>query len=151
MGTVSLSGGQGGPIAVTKVVPSMLAINNGVKARFRIYIKNLNKKGMIYSKGAYSKNCDSAPHLNKVLFGATLSGVPLICKPTTPTGELALNVGQDTIVSCEINLDKAKGVYSTGLTIGMEYAYSQDISKKISVNKPIDAVIPDCSQTRAKK
>ncbi|MFQ5475019.1 MAG: hypothetical protein ACE5DM_04240 [Candidatus Nanoarchaeia archaeon] len=144
---IELSGGQGAPIAVTKIEPSMIPIGNGVKARFLIHLKNLNTKGVVYATDAVQDNCERSDLQNKVLFGARLSNQLMDC---TPQGEITLRLGEETLVSCETDLGLAGGVYETDLSVGMEYAYSQDVSKQVTVKKPLDVDIPDCTDVLSK-
>ena len=140
---VTLSGGQGGPVAVTKVEPSMIPTGQGgITARFLIYLKNLNTDGTVYALGAYDTDCEDTILKNKVVFGAKLAEIPLIC---TPQGEITIRSGEDTVVSCETPLTTAGGVYETQLTMGLEYAYSQDATTTVNVNKPLDVNIPACN------
>jgi len=139
---VTLSGGQGGPIAVTKVEPSMIPVGQNVKARFMIFLKNMNSRGMVFSPSAVDSNCESPYLQDKIIFAATLSGTHLYCNPA---GEINLRLGEETRVICEMDLNKAGGVYETQIAMSMEYAYSQDIAKKVNVNKPLNVNIPACS------
>ncbi|MBU0461563.1 MAG: hypothetical protein KJ574_03170 [Nanoarchaeota archaeon] len=142
--SIPLSGGQGGPVGVTMIEPSMIPVGDGVRARFIIHVKNLNTNGIVYATSAFDNNCENIPGMklqNKVLFGASLANIPMYCNPGP---EVELRSAQDTLISCEADLTREGGVYETQLIMSLEYAYSQDTIKKVNVNKPLNVAIPDC-------
>ncbi len=136
---VSLSGGQGAPVAVTKVELSP----SKEKLRFKISIANVGG-GTVYNMN--SQNCNpyssgltpkerdqvtiaevSVANINLLSFGA--------CKPLT-NGNINLIGGKRDII-CELDLGSSglanSPAFSTPMVIRLRYGYSSSISKNVEI------------------
>ena len=138
--TIAISGGQGGPIEITKIEPTMIPIEGGVKARFAIYLKNSNSKGLVYSSTAVGSHCEDPTLSNKVSVNVELSGMKMSCN----VDELKLVMGRDTPIYCEKLLNDLGGVYEANMVITTSYAYSQDVSREITISKPSGVTFENC-------
>lgn len=125
--TVSLSGGQGAPVAVTRVESEMAS----QKAYFTIYIKNMGT-GDVWREGTSDIHNIPFTELNKVYYDVSLSGVPGECKPDNP-----ITLNKDTkegkiLCVFDITSDKAE---QRSMQIILDYTYSQSIKKEIKLIK----------------
>ena len=128
---VSMSGGQGAPVAVTKVEPRISS--EGIY--FTIYIQNVGK-GKVISTSKYSScpfNVDYND-INKVLVQASL---PYDSSPEcTPTGTnynpVILSNSGSGAITCRFN-NPGGQAYKTPLKIRIDYVYSSSIKKDIEI------------------
>ena len=124
----SLSGGQGAPVAVTKVEETVLSN----KIQFKIYIKNLGN-GEVIDKNRLNIDCPYSldyTNLNKVYVSGKVSSYSLSCRPNNPI-MLINNMGS---VICTIPKPAmSKSAYTTPLQIKLEYGYSSSIQRSVEI------------------
>ncbi len=128
---------QGAPVAITKIESEMLSSEdeNIVKPSFEIYVKNVGD-GIAFAKEKVNDACSSAPlkyeELNAVEIKVMMSGEELQCREKI----LKLKENKDS-VRCvfEKGISTEKFVYTTPLTIELNYGYSTSISKDILIKK----------------
>ena len=145
------SGGQGAPVAVTKVEVSMLPTQANDKEKsiqkiipqFLIYVENKGS-GLVINSEAVGEFCtkSEAKHenLNIIYIDAELSGEKLYCQLETKQnipGHIKLKDKKD-IVRCTLE----KGIESTDtylspLRITLTYGYTQSISANYFIQKTV--------------
>ncbi len=141
--TVTLAGGQGSPIAVTKIETKMLPGPGGsVQPQFIIHIQNLGK-GQATNKESVAKACSSQPldindwnliglaDLRFSRFSARRGD--FICSNLP----LRLREGSGTM-KCTLKpnlLRKDEGAFTTTLFTSLEYGYTQSVSKTVQLER----------------
>ena len=128
---------QGAPVAITKIESEMLSSGdeNIVKPSFEIYIKNVGG-GIVFAKENINNVCSSAPlkyeEINAVKIKVMMSGEELQCREEVL--KLKENGGS---VKCtlERGISTEKAIYTTPLTIELDYGYSTSMSKDILIKK----------------
>ena len=124
----SLSGGQGAPVAVTKV--EEIVLSN--KIQFKIYIKNLGD-GKIIDKNRVNIDCPYSldyTNLDKVYVSGRVSGYSLSCRPNNP---IILINGVGTVICTIPKPAMSKSAYTTPLQVKLEYGYSSSIQKGVEI------------------
>ena len=132
---ISFSGGQGAPVAVTKISPIMQTTTDGLKPKFVIDITN---KGKGLPWNSEDNQCSSSEGYknedwNKIKISGTISNKELECNPNPV--RLIDNKGS-TI--CKINSAFPKGTnYLSSLNLELEYNYVESTSKDIKIKRYI--------------
>ncbi|RLE37633.1 hypothetical protein DRJ17_06140 [Candidatus Woesearchaeota archaeon] len=124
----SLSGGQGAPVAVTKIEETVLSN----KIQFKIYIKNLGD-GKIIDKNRLNIDCPYSldyTNLDKVYVSGRVSGYSLSCKPRNP---ITLTKGVGSVICTIPKPVMSKSAYTTPLQVKLEYGYSSSIQKSVEI------------------
>ena len=132
---VGLGGGQGAPVAVTRVVPDMLLTDdkNVVRPAFDISLANVGN-GQVFAKSRVQAACSgghlSADDFNTVRVTASLGGLMLACEPDHVV------LGSDTMVRCTSGgISTDMGTYSTQLQITLDYGYTLSMSKELLLKR----------------
>jgi hypothetical protein len=140
---VTLAGGQGSPIAVSKIETKMLPGPGGsVQPQFIIHVQNLGK-GQATNKDSVAKACSSQPldandwniiGLRDLRFSRFSSRRgDFICSQVP----LRLHDGSG-IIKCTLKpnlLRKDEGSFKTTLFVGLEYGYTQSVSKTVQLER----------------
>ncbi len=124
----SLSGGQGAPVAVTKVEETVLSN----KIQFKIYIKNLGD-GQVIDKNRLNIDCPYSldyTNLDKVYVSGRVSGYSLSCRPTNP---IMLINGIGSVICTVPKPTMSRSAYTTPLQVNLEYGYSSSIQKSVEI------------------
>ncbi len=157
---VSISNGQGGPLAVTKVEQSILPKTDDqtgkiiYSAVYKILLENKGK-GMLIDPNYYKKECMQESYrkegaintLQDSNMQVTLSNTPLVCSPVSqmPNSEAFYLV-------CNAQLGELKEGYSTPLIINVEYGYiTQEIETTVFVKKMTQNMICEREKCLDKK
>ncbi|MBI2545549.1 hypothetical protein HYV81_00015 [Candidatus Woesearchaeota archaeon] len=131
---VGLAGGQGAPIAITKVEEE---VGNN-KVFFRIFISNVGNGKVMKPEIVTTSKCPyglDVLDINKVQ--VTQISVPSLtldkCEPELSRGVTLIN-GQG-FVFCSFNLpqDKEQTSYTTPLNIELSYGYSSSVQKQLEI------------------
>ena len=126
-GSVALSGGQGAPVVVTKVVPY---INDG---EFEVYIKNMRDSEIISDK-SYASKCTGEPadpkSQNVVRFRAKLSNAQMDCGDEGVT----LLPKEEKMILCTTDVEEKDAAYTTPLLVEMEYGVVDTLNGEVSIN-----------------
>ncbi|MCK4520994.1 MAG: hypothetical protein KAU20_00340 [Nanoarchaeota archaeon] len=131
IGDVSLSGGQGAPIAVTKIEEEV----SSDKIYFRIHISNVGG-GSVMTPQSY-RDCPYNIEINDLDKVSAKIRLPYDSSPDcSPRG-----TGSDPIrlvngrgyIFCKFRKPNTDSAYTTNLNIGLDYVYSSSISKKIKI------------------
>ena len=141
--SISLSGGQGGPVIIESVEPNMLINGDTIRPQFKIYIQNVGQgtviqSGSIYqvcSKDSLNLNTYNTVSLSEVeISGKKLSGGQIQCVPSV----LQLRNEKD-FVTCTVApgsaIPRNTLSYKSPLKIEINYGYMQALSKEISIRK----------------
>jgi hypothetical protein len=134
--TKVMTGGQGGPVAITSVEPKMTTHEEPQKIRpeFLIKLQNLGTGQAMRSLKVYDA-CTGRPlgseNWNVVELSAEMSDTPLTCRPET------IKISADTTVICSFDkgIEKNRGTYTAPLSIKLNYGYMDRIVKNIQVKK----------------
>ncbi|MBS3148857.1 hypothetical protein J4219_08320 [Candidatus Woesearchaeota archaeon] len=130
--TVSV-GGQGAPVAVTRVEPIMEPIQDSVTPSFIISIANLGNGKVISSNDAQAACTTKQPLKGTVQVMADLQAEPLICQPEAIT----LESGKEAKVKCTAQgySGKEQGTYQTLLSVTLNYGYVTNTILPITITK----------------
>ncbi len=142
------SGGQGAPVAVTKIEMSMLPTQSisgqpqKIIPQFLIYVENVGK-GLVIRKEAVNDFCTKSEgkheDLNAVYVSAELSGKQLYCqigdREKVPV-HIKLKDKKD-IVRCTLRegIESVQSAYLSPLKITLDYGYTQSISTGYFIQK----------------
>jgi len=131
VGNQMLSGGQGAPVAVTKIEQEVGADT----IYFRIYIKNVGG-GSVINPSAYDVcpfNLDFE-HLNQVVVNADTSfdSGPR-CTPAGTTSDPVHLINGEGLIFCSFRKPSVQSAYLTPLNIQLSYVYSSSISKHVDI------------------
>ncbi len=132
--SVSLSGGQGAPVAVTNVEQEMAGNRNGgARVIFKIGIKNMGK-GTVFSASRGVSNCHTDLSYTDVdvvdVDSVSFSGTQMDCRPS----QVRLDNGVGTII-CMADGSFGNGVdaYTTPLEISLAYGYRESIERSVNI------------------
>ncbi|MBI2574467.1 hypothetical protein HYV82_01125 [Candidatus Woesearchaeota archaeon] len=148
----SLSGGQGAPLAVTKIEAKIFPEGSGeriafVKPQYVIYIKNTGDGEVLNPSADMSSACSSELVSNRdseafkriwniATVSASLSGKELVCSPNP----IRLRSKED-FVRCSLKdedkIDASIPSYTSPLTITFNYGYTTTISKEVTVTREV--------------
>jgi hypothetical protein len=138
---IDLSGGQGGPVAITKIESRMMVDENSIRPQFRIYISNAGQ-GNVIRYGTKDSVCSNSGLVqgdyNTVdLVDITFSNFHISdfeCNPLP----LILQKNED-YVTCTLKAGKiSKNVgasYLTPIKVEFKYGYIESASKQIKIKK----------------
>lgn len=136
---VSVAGGQGAPVAVTKVETNMVSAGTGdaMSAQFKIYIQNSGSGQLV--KYEYCPDSLEITDLNRVHldYVALASGQDITgtCQPVDERGEIILRDGKAFLICKTGAFNKGLGAFTTPLEIRLSYDYMEQIEKKIDIKR----------------
>ncbi|MBW2967910.1 hypothetical protein KY362_05485 [Candidatus Woesearchaeota archaeon] len=141
MQDVSLSGGQGGPVGVTKVkVQPPLPQAQGVLLQLPITIKKVaGGDTTIFHPEAGS--CVDFEEQDEVEVSATLGGKTMQCEPEKI--QLRARVDEPNLL-CQVPLDPSLGAYKSPLSINIKYYVADSKLKDIKTEAPPGEVVINC-------
>ena len=108
------SGGQGGPVAITKIDERISSLEDGLKVGFDIYISNKGN-GKIVG--------------NVSVEAARLSGQELKCN----TEKFRLDGKKEKKIQCSAIVEKGIGARKVPLSISLSYKYKTVLDKRIKI------------------
>ena len=136
IGEESVSGGQGGPIGITRIVTEAALDKNekAVVPSFKIYIENLGD-GELLRQDAVEKACKGQlerEDFDEIEVEAKLAGKKLVCDKK----RVKLKEGE-TFIRCKLEegVSKGLGTYISPLYVRMQYGYRFTIRQPIRVYK----------------
>lgn len=126
---VSLSGGQGGPVAVSAVEEEVTT--NSIK--FRITVKNVGG-GRVVDYTRWNTECPDFEYqsLDYVDVQAMLSGAMLSCRPQNP---IKLIDGTASVICDAAKPPDEVDAYTTPLQVYIDYGYSDSITRSLEIAK----------------
>jgi hypothetical protein len=136
MGSVSLGGGQGGPVGVSRVDQAMRASEDTTKAvpMFTITVDNLGD-GQVLAPESVADACTGKPvqgmnHANVHVF---LVDQELSCSKQG-TATVSFQPGQN-VVRCSLpdGITKTAGAYNSVLRVEVDYGYSSTVSRQVQI------------------
>ncbi|MBI4450553.1 hypothetical protein HY642_01135, partial [Candidatus Woesearchaeota archaeon] len=147
--SVSMGGGQGAPVSVTKITPRMVLHEDKsrIVPTFEIEISNAGK-GQVVTPDKVADACTGAAlgaeNLNTMRAVVKMVDQELDCQPkAAPESRekaalVKLERKQDTIrCSLKEGIPKTKGTFLTPLTITLEYGYFDTITKQVLLRRPV--------------
>ncbi len=133
---ISLSS-QGGPVAITRIEPTMNPSEDGTRIApyFRITVKNSGSGAVVSSDSALSCSSSSLyrDDVNEIKIKANLFGKPLRCSPQ----EFKLDKNTGYTVTCELpsGVDSNQDTYMSMLIVELDYGYTFTISKNVKIKR----------------
>ncbi|MFH0875249.1 MAG: hypothetical protein V1859_04890 [archaeon] len=142
---VSLSGGQGAPVAVTGVEPRMLANGDYIRPQFTITIKNVdegsvieyNKINTVCSSSSLTRDDYNTIDLVELRF-SDFTINDFTCEPTRDGRFVAKLKNEEDKIVCTLGenlLPKSTVTYETPLYIELRYGYTLSKSTQVTINK----------------
>lgn len=143
---ISLGGGQGAPVAVSKVEVQMLPLEGGqgVRPQFIFHVENKGR-GEVINLDFHKDFCRSKTgdfdhrNINAVQFSAKLSNQNLKCSTSLGEGNgglIRLRAKSDRVrCTIEEGLDTEQISYVSPLVVVMEYGYTESMSARYLINK----------------
>lgn len=142
MQPISFSGGQGGPVGVVSVSPSIIPRSQDeMDLQLTISVKNLAGTGVrIFHHNA---DCWAPKEQDKVELDVQMGGQKMWCEP------YQVQIKQTDSVStiCTTPVDPDIGAYTTPLSINMKYKVKQNRIRSIAVEPPPAGI--DCDSIKA--
>ncbi|MBI4146485.1 hypothetical protein HY489_04060 [Candidatus Woesearchaeota archaeon] len=131
----SLGGGQGAPVAVTRVEPSMTPDGPNVKPTFVIYVQNLGN-GRAISQDAVEAACgtsETATLESRVDVNVQLQDEQLDCTPR----QARLEEGKETRIVCRAgkSYGQLEGTFSTILEVQLDYGYMNTAVLPVTITR----------------
>ena len=143
---VRLSGGQGGPVAVTRIEPTYGPHTDTSlsRASFVVYVKNVGN-GQVYQADKSLEACSplalGRDAWNVATIRVFLGDQLLDCTPKQPgfggpEGYLQLTKAED-FVRCEVpgGISKTAGTYVTSMTAEISYGYTYTINRQMEIKR----------------
>jgi len=133
---VSLNGGQGGPVSVTKVSSVMAPEGDMVRPYFEISIQNLGT-GTVFAKDAVMLACLRGPgslNISEVIVRAEVQGNELVCTP----GVVRLDPAKEATVICkfaEAKYGVDSGTFSSILLVELDYGYKDVVAWPVAITR----------------
>jgi len=123
----TLSGGQGAPVAVTRVEESVTKDN----VKFKIFFRNVGN-GYVVDSGYIDSDCPDTDrdNLDKVDVSVRMSNAQGSCRPDNP---VRLVNGQGFVVCDFPKPAESVAAYTTPLQVELDYGYSTAIEKKVTI------------------
>ncbi len=123
---VSLSGGQGAPVAITRVEPLMVPVGNKVSPKFAVYAQHVGLGTIVTEEGAElacTGGEESKARLSSyATVKADLQGRPLSCTPNP----VRFEAGKEVRFICdneEAKFGSAEGTFTSILNVELSYGY----------------------------
>jgi len=127
-GIVSLSGGQGAPVAVTKIDERIA----GNRVQFKIYFKNVGGGEVFVGSTSHCYSNLQYDDMNKVVVNkVSFSNKNIQCEPSLGT-PIRLNNGEGFTI-CYHEGDLGEDEYLTNLNIELKYSYRDSITKTVDI------------------
>ena len=144
---MAFTGGQGAPVAVTKVETRMLPQEDDkkVKPHFIIHVKNAGN-GEVIDPSKIEVACKSEAldykDFNTIIVSASLSGTPLRCSEDIGAvpGPVTVRLrDKEDLIRCTYDkdngIDAGLDAYIAPLKVELDYGYTFTISKNIIIEK----------------
>ena len=133
------TGGQGGPITVTKIQSEILFQSGYTIPRFKIYIQNVGQGYVTNANSCVNNNINDQSQLSRVNVYATLSGDPLQCGSSTQSNVITLQDSESYIMCTLTNNQNSKYLrtqknFLSPLTITIKYTYTSIYSQDLEVD-----------------
>ncbi len=126
--------GQGGPVSVSKIEPSLTPHDDTSKIRveYLITVRNLGT-GQVFDEAQSAEACTPGvtPEWNKVGIRAFLGDQQLTCK------EFVTLENKETTLRCDVpgGIAKSAGTYTTTLTVDLSYGYTFTVNKPVQIKR----------------
>ncbi|MBW2972081.1 hypothetical protein KY359_03520 [Candidatus Woesearchaeota archaeon] len=131
MADKTLSGGQGGPVGVARITPTVIPQSqNNVEVQLSIAIDKL--QGADHNLYHPSSGCTDPQQLNRIQIEVEMGGEGIPCTPS----EILLKERNTVSTICKKTLDTSFGAFLTPVTVNMRYYVQQTKLKDITVEPP---------------
>ncbi|RJQ18688.1 hypothetical protein C4580_06345 [Candidatus Woesearchaeota archaeon] len=127
-------GGQGAPVAVTRIEPTMAPAGNDIRPTFTIYLQNLGSGRVVSAPDVESACTTTTTTLNPTVeIAAFLQNRPLRCTQR----EVRLEQGKEARIACESEqtYGPAQGTFSSILEVEITYGYINTASQSLTINR----------------
>ena len=142
---IAISGGQGGPVGITRIEPTMLSSDDNIRPQFKIYFRNFDK-GSVVQYGSISTVCSSSsPNINVYnilelsdLRFSDYGRESFDCVPTiNGQSYVAKLEDEEDFIICTLNsgIPKTTPSFTTPLFVELRYGYTYSDSVGISIRK----------------
>ncbi|MEM3154934.1 MAG: hypothetical protein QW165_05240 [Candidatus Woesearchaeota archaeon] len=119
---VVLPGGQGAPVAVTRVEPLMVPEGNQVRPVFAIYVQHMGRGAVVHPEGVEAACAGGPQQLNYAVARAYIQNRELMCEPA----EVRIESGRESRIICQLDdllFGEATGTFTTILSVQLDYGY----------------------------
>ncbi|MBW2997808.1 hypothetical protein KY349_05705, partial [Candidatus Woesearchaeota archaeon] len=128
---IGLSGGQGGPVGVVGISPTVVPISDKeMTLQLSVSIKKLKGKG--YNMYGPNAGCKDPKQLNEVEIDVQMGGQRLWCEPY----QLKLIGDQAASTRCTAAIDPLLGAYTTPVSVNIKYYVQQTLVRDVVVQPP---------------
>ena len=131
-----LTGGQGAPVTITKIVPKMSFGTRGAMPEFEISLENKGE-GQVIAQEFIEHACGAKPRertqeYDQITVEAELSNQRLRCEPE----KITIKKGKEVKVICEQETPlKRRDAYLSPLIIGVRYGYITSAFGDVAITK----------------
>jgi hypothetical protein len=143
MQDLKLSGGQGGPVGVLSISPTLIP-KSGKTSTVQIGISIKKLRGRDHRVFHPTASCDVNEE-NKVRVEVELGKQKLKCAPA----EVTIKEASPVSTICKLDVDNSLGAYKTPITVKMEYYIQQNLLKDLRVEPSPGG--DDCKAIKAGK
>ncbi len=133
---VMLSGGQGAPIAVTRVEPLMVPEGDSVHPVFAVYVQQVGMGSVVKTAGANVACAGGGGPLlaNYAVPHASIQNVDLKCEPN----EVRVEPGKESRFICERDdmlFGSSSGTFNTILSIQLDYGFVNSAALPLTITR----------------
>lgn len=133
---VMLSGGQGAPVAVTRVEPLMVPEGENVRPMFVVYVQQVGMGSVVKTAGAdLACTGGGGPLLaNYVVPSASIQNRDLKCEPN----EVRVEPGKESRFICEQDdmlFGPSAGTFNTILSIQLDYGFVNSMALPLTITR----------------
>lgn len=138
MKDAALSGGQGGPVGVTRISPQIIP-QSGEEVVVQLSISFSKLKGADHKIFDPDRECGDLEGQNDVDISVDMGGQALSCEPSV----IKLKEKDKVGTVCTRRIPAAMGAFSSPVTVNMRYHVQQSLLKQLTVEPPPGGA--DCS------
>ncbi|MFH1063941.1 MAG: hypothetical protein V1729_02580 [Candidatus Woesearchaeota archaeon] len=126
-----LSGGQGGPVGVTRISPQIIPQSEGeVLVQLSISFNKL--KGADHTIFSPSRTCGDLEGQNDVDIEVQMGGQALTCEPST----IKLKDRDSVGTVCKRRIEANMGAFTSPVSVNLRYHVQQSLLKQLTVEPP---------------
>lgn len=128
---IGLSGGQGGPVGVAGISPTVIPISDKeMTLQLSVSIQKFKQQG--YNMYGPNAGCNDPKQLNEVEIDVQMGGQRLWCEPY----QLKLKGNEAVSTRCTAAIDPLLGAYTTPVSVNIKYYVQQTLVKDVVVQPP---------------
>jgi hypothetical protein len=130
MRSIGMSGGQGAPVAVTLIEPSILPAGNQKKAAFDITVNNVGNGNVIGKDNIYDACRGNPQNIDEVVLRAYLADQLLQCGKNSAETTVQLKPGKN---KAHCTLSSVSGTYTTVIRVELDYGYMTSNNQQVEI------------------